>query len=180
MLIQKRRPIERANGRRTRPAVALTILGACAALAACGGSTNSSGTSSSGTSSPSSTTAKSPTAAAKGRPGPSSSQFAALRTCLRKQGITLPSAPTGTSRPSGTAKPGAAGARAGGFQLPKGISSAKYQAALKKCGAGGFTPGAGGTPPGGAGTGGPPNGAGAPPGEGKAASTPPAFKVSGG
>jgi hypothetical protein len=179
----KRRLAERAKGRHTRPATALAILGACLALAACGSSTSS--TSNTGSSSPSATsTAKSPTASAKRATGPNSSQFAALRSCLSKQGIVLPSAPTGTGRPSGAAKPGAAGARPGGLQLPKGISSAKYQAALKKCGAGSLTLGgrgaAGGTPPGGVGTGGPPTGAGAPPGEGKTASTPPAFKVSGG
>ncbi|MGD1058777.1 MAG: hypothetical protein ABR992_15340 [Solirubrobacteraceae bacterium] len=189
MLIQKRRPpTERRNGRRVRPTMALPILGACLTLAACGSSASNSTTSSASNSSSSpstgTTTSKSQTTPTKGVQGPGSSQFAAVRSCLSKQGIALPSAPSGKSRPSGTAKPGAAGGRPGGLQLPKGISSAKYQAALKKCGAGGFTPGArgaaGGTPPGGAGTGGPPSGAGAPPGEGKATSTPPTFKVSGG
>jgi hypothetical protein len=234
------------TGHHIRPsATTLSVLGACLTLAACGSSASSSHTSSS------SAVAKSPATSPNSAQGPGSSQFAALQSCLRKQGITLPSVPTGANRPSGSAGPGAPGAGAGGFQLPKGISRSQYQAALKKCGGASFTPGSagafnsataraalakyasclrqngvnvpapntsgkgpvfdtkgidtssaafksaqskcqsdikgviaggtgGGTPPAGAGTGGPPNGAGAPTGEGKAASAPPAFKVSGG
>jgi hypothetical protein len=106
-------------------------------LAACGSSASSSHTSSS------SAVSKSPTASAKSAQGPGSSQFAQLSSCLRKQGITLPSVPTGGNRPSGSAGTGAPAGGAGGFQLPKGISRSQYQAALKKCG-GSFTPGSAG------------------------------------
>ncbi len=68
-----------------------------------------------------------------------SATSAALRSCLAKQGITLPSASAGagpqSSAPptgSGTQRPG------GGFKLPSGESSAQLQAALKKCGGGSF------------------------------------------
>lgn len=67
----------------------------------------------------------------------------ALRECLLKQGVTLPSAPSGGNPPSGSAPPaGAAGQRpGGGFKLPKGESAAQLQAALKKCGGGNFPAG---------------------------------------
>jgi hypothetical protein len=48
-----------------------------------------------------------------------SGQFAGLRECLQKNGITLP-------------KP-IPGAGLGGLRIPKGVTPARYQAALRKC-----------------------------------------------
>lgn len=114
------RPNPQPTGRRrVRPLLALCALGASVTLAACGGASSASNSSSSATSSTNS-----------GR-GPGSSQFASLSSCLKKQGITLPSRPSGaTGGPPGTGTPG------GGFQLPKGVSQSQFQAALKKCGGG--------------------------------------------
>lgn len=102
-----------------RPLVALSMLGACVALAACGGSAS---------------TTKSSTAASGKASGSGSSRFASLRSCMQKQGITLPSAPSGATRTPGGPGAGAPGGRPGGFQLPKGVTQAQFQAALKKCG----------------------------------------------
>jgi hypothetical protein len=120
------RPVPQPGKRlRIRALLALCVLGACVALAACGssGSGSSSAAKTSGTS-------------ANNAGGPSSSRFTALRSCLQKQGITLPTVPSGTTR-----QPGGPGARgpgggASGFQLPKGVTQAQFQAALKKCGGG--------------------------------------------
>jgi hypothetical protein len=115
--------------RRVRALLALSVLGACMALAACGSS--GSGSSSAGKSSTSANKA--------GAPNPS--RFTALSSCLKKEGITLPSAPSGaTPQPGG---PGAGAPRGGarGLQLPKGVTQAQFQAALKKCGAGNFPQG---------------------------------------
>jgi len=95
------------------------------ALAACGSS--GSGSSSAGKTSSSSTNKAG---------APNSSRFAALRSCLQKQGITLPSPPSGATRQPGGPGAGPPSGGAGGFQLPKGVTQAQYQAALKKCGAG--------------------------------------------
>ncbi|HST32616.1 MAG TPA: hypothetical protein VLJ80_03745 [Solirubrobacteraceae bacterium] len=101
------------------------------ALAACGSS--GSGSSSAGKTSGSSTNKAG---------APNASRFTALSSCLKKEGITLPSAPSGaTPQPGG---PGAGAPGGGGFQLPKGVSQAQFQAALKKCGAGNLPRGRGG------------------------------------
>jgi hypothetical protein len=103
---------------RRQPAAAVPLLCASLALAACGSSSKSPSTSSA--------------AAAGARTGaiPSTSagasRISALRGCLQKNGVTLP-------------KPGAGGALGGlllygrGRPLPKGLSRAQYEAALKKC-----------------------------------------------
>lgn len=120
------RPIPQPTRRKhMRPLFVLCILGACVALAACGSS--GSGSSSAG---------KTSSTSANKAGAPNSSRFAALRSCLQKQGITLPSAPSGATRQPGGPGAGAPGGGAGGFQLPKGVTQAQYQAALKKCGAG--------------------------------------------
>jgi hypothetical protein len=125
------RPVPQPTKRhRIRPLVALVALGACVTLAACGSSGG--GSSAASKSSAGATT--------KGR-GPGSGQFTALRSCLQKQGITLPAPPSGTTRQPGGPGAGAPGGGAGGFQLPKGVSQTQYQAALKKCGAGNFAGG---------------------------------------
>jgi hypothetical protein len=122
-----------------RPAVALSVLGACLTLAACGSSASSS----------TNTTSTSASASSKSAQAPGSSRFTALKSCLAKQGITLP-APSGNRPPAGTGSTGGGGplGRGGGFQLPKGVSRTQLQEALKKCGGGGNP--AGGTRFGGA------------------------------
>src|ERR1700722_16251177 len=113
-----------ANLRRLRPLAALCVLGASLALAACGSSANGS--------SSSSTTSSTTSSASSGKAGgPRAGQFAALRTCLQKQGITLPSPPSG-----GTPQPGAPGFGTGPRRLqpPAGVSQEQFQSALKKCG----------------------------------------------
>lgn len=125
------RPVPQPTRRkRIRAFLALCGLGACVALAACGSS--GSGSSSAGKASSTSANKVGP---------PNSSRFAALRSCLQKQGITLPSAPSGATRQPGGPGAGAPGGGAGGFQLPKGVTRAQFQAALKKCGAGNFPQG---------------------------------------
>ncbi len=117
--------------RRLRPLLAALMIALVAiALAACGSSGGSSSGSTSSTNSASTTKAG----------GPSASRFASLRTCLQKEGITLPSRPTGstgsTGGSNGATGGGFPGARGGGFKLPAGVSQAKFQEALKKCGGG--------------------------------------------
>ena len=68
-------------------------------------------------------------------------RFTAIRECLQKAGITLPSRPQGTPpRGGGGLYGGGSGA---GPALPKGVTRAQFQAALKKCGLS-RRPGAGG------------------------------------
>jgi hypothetical protein len=132
-------------------AVLLVLLLACLGLAACG---SSSGSSSSTTSASASTTGTSGSPGTTGTPGapgapgaPStggahSGRFAAIRECLQKNGITLPQRAPGQGRPPGGAGGSLGGA--GGPQLPKGVTRAQYEAALKKCGGGNFAGRAGG------------------------------------
>jgi hypothetical protein len=111
-----------------RSALALSALGACLALAACG----SSASSSTGTSSSTGASSKAPQGAGSGR-------FTALRSCLAKQGITLP-APSGNRPPAGSGTPGQGGGlgRLGGLQPPSGVSTTQFREALKKCAGGKF------------------------------------------
>jgi hypothetical protein len=112
----------------SRPATAaLALVLASLALAACGGSSSTSTT----TATSASATGTNP-ATTKGRLL-GASRFAALRECLKKNGITLPQRPTG-ERPS----PGAGGLLGAGSGpvLPKGVSKTQYEAILKKCGGG--------------------------------------------
>jgi hypothetical protein len=118
----------------TATAVAVLLL-ASVALAACGGSSSSSSTSANA--------AATSATGATGGTGRGAGRFAALRECLQKNGITLPKRTPG-QRPRGGAG-GFLGGGAGGpqAQLPKGLSRAQYEAAVKKCGGGAFV-GAGG------------------------------------
>jgi hypothetical protein len=137
-----------SNNRRRKPAAAaaavLVLLLACLGLAACGGG-GSSSSSSTGTTA-AATSASTGTSAKK---APNTGRFAAIRECLQKNGITLPQRTPGQKRPPGGAG-GFLGGGAGGpgaagrAQLPKGVTRARYEAALKKCGAGAFA-GRGGT-----------------------------------
>ena len=128
------------QGRGPAAALALPILLlACVALSACGSSTSTSTTSanaaarstSSQSTAPAPATGTSTTAAGASAPsgtstnpaGPGAGRFAAVRECLRKNGIT----PKG--RAGGLL--GAGGAPA----LPKGMTRAQYAEVLNKCGA---------------------------------------------
>jgi hypothetical protein len=106
---------------RKPPAAALAVVLACLGIAACGGS-------STGTSSQSKSTTA---AAATGPAAAPGARFGALRECLQKQGITLPKRTPGQG-------PGGGGLLGGGAgqQLPKGVTRAQLEAALKKCGGG--------------------------------------------
>jgi hypothetical protein len=98
-------------------AVALVVL-ASLVLGACGGS---GGSASSATAS---------TSASSTGPVPTRGRFVALRECLRKNGITLPQRKPGQGGPGRGLFLGGAGPR-----LPPGVSSAQFEAAVKKCGA---------------------------------------------
>lgn len=69
------------------------------------------------------------TAPSKGGPNPGSARFATMRECLQKNGVTLPKPTSGKSPPRG-------GFRGDGA-LPKGVTRAQLQSALRKCGSAG-------------------------------------------
>ena len=125
---EQHRPSRRRRWRRPLVAIALAALAAIV-LAACG---------SSGTSTSSSTSNSAATTAAGGsKPG---ARFAAVRKCLEKEGIKLPSRPSGGA--SGSAgQPGSGPPARGGFKLPEGVSRARFQEAIKKCGGSAFAGG---------------------------------------
>jgi hypothetical protein len=125
---------------RSAAAVAPFLLLACLMLAACGGSSSKTTSSATASASTTSTGAKSTTngttPTGKPAPGAAAGRFAALRECLKKDGITLPKRTPGQRR-----RPGGGGFLGGGGaapQLPKGVTRAQYEAALKKCGGGAF------------------------------------------
>jgi hypothetical protein len=119
-----------SNRRKPTAAAVLVLLLACLGLAACGSSSSSSTSTSAAALSASATTGT-------GAKGPNAGRFAAMRECLQKNGITLPQRTPGQRRPPGTAGGFlGGGAGAGGPQLPKGVTRAQYEAALKKCGGG--------------------------------------------
>ena len=68
--------------------------------------------------------------------GSAASRSVALRECLKKAGIALPSAPSGNP---GSGAPPSGGA--GAFKPPQGGSGSKFQEAIKKCGGGAFPAG---------------------------------------
>lgn len=107
----------------SRPVTAVLVLVfASLALAACGSSSSTS-------SSTTATSASATTPTTGGRPGGAGGGFAALRECLKKAGITLPTRKPGQA-------PGAGGflGAGSGSALPKGVTKAQHEAALKKCG----------------------------------------------
>lgn len=140
---RQRSSMPHANTRSRMPTLAavVVLLLACLGLAACGGSSSSttssstnaaatgaaSGTSSTGSTGSTATTPLTP------RGAPSSARFAALRECLQKNAIKLPTRTPGTG-PGGGFIPGTGAG--GGPQLPSGVTRAQYEAALKKCGIG--------------------------------------------
>jgi hypothetical protein len=131
----------RAALRKQATGVFAILMLTCLGLTACGGS--------SGTSSNAAATAASTTGSAAGAStsstatGGSSSQgtaagagrrrFGAIRECLQKSGVTLPQRSPGSGAPGG----GFQGA-GGGPTLPKGVTRAQFEAAMKKCGGGNF------------------------------------------
>jgi hypothetical protein len=117
------------HSKSSRPAIAVLVLVlASLALAACGSSSSTSSSTAS-TTSTASTSASATTPTTGGKPGAAGGRFAAVRECLKKNGITLPARKPG-QRPGGGGFPGGSG----GFALPKGVSKAQYEAAIKKCG----------------------------------------------
>jgi hypothetical protein len=103
---------------------AIVLLGAALALAACGSSSSNSGTTNAAASTTSTTSGK--------------DRRAAFRACLEKEGVKLPSAPTGGQPPTGGGGPPAGGA--GGFLggTAGAGGSSKTREAFKKCGGGNF------------------------------------------
>jgi hypothetical protein len=120
----------RARRRRSRGALAgLVAVAVAVTLAACGGSSSKAG---SPTNSANTSTQAS---------GQRSGRFAALRACLQKEGITLPSRPSDRTRRPGSGGLGfLGGGGGGGLKAPAGVSQSKFEEALKKCG-GGFARG---------------------------------------
>jgi hypothetical protein len=115
-------------------------LPAAIALLGCGGSSNPSSSFSTRASAPAGH-------AANGSAAAGTSSFTALRGCLKTQGVTLPQRVPGKpgqgGSPAGGAVPLAGGLQ--GLRKPQGVSRAKFDAALIKCGGGGRSggPGAG-------------------------------------
>ncbi len=129
--MSQRNSNRRRPARRLQAAVAapIAVLLAGLLLTACGGGSTTASTA--GTTSTASTSASSTSPA--GAPGQFRARAAALRTCLKKEGITLPERKPGEKgqRPGGVFGLGGGGR----FQLPQGVTRAQMQAALKKCGA---------------------------------------------
>ncbi len=138
-------PHPNTRSRKSAAAAVVVLLLACIGLAACGGSSSktsssanaaSTGTASTGTSS---TGASSTGTSSNGSSAPTSgvgrggARSAAIRECLEKNGIALPQRTSGSGRPN-SGPGGFLGGGAGGPQLPKGVTRAQYEAALKKCG----------------------------------------------
>lgn len=114
--------------------VALASVG----LSACGGgssgtasSANAAATGASPTTTSTSGASGTSTSSAShpGAPGSGRLRFSAIRECLQKNGVVLP-------KPTQGGPVGLRGGVPGGPGLPKGVTTAKLQAALKKCGAG--------------------------------------------
>ncbi len=101
---------------------------AMATLAACGGSTASTS---------SETAMASPGAAVSGAPAGSATDFAAFRSCMEDNGVTLPDMGGAPSRAAGAPPSGmpSGGPVAGGFPggLPDGVDQATFDAATKAC-----------------------------------------------
>ncbi|MGD0455603.1 MAG: hypothetical protein ABSB69_18615 [Solirubrobacteraceae bacterium] len=118
------------HSKSSRPATAaLVLVLASLVLAACGGSSSTTKTTTAATSA----SATTPTTGTTSKGRFPAGRFLALRECLKKNGITLPSRTPGQA-PS----PGAGGLLGGanGPALPKGVTKAQYEAVLKKCGGG--------------------------------------------
>jgi hypothetical protein len=116
---------------RPRPAAAAAlVLVLSLALAACGGSSTSTSTNASA----------SATGTGASGAGQRGGRFKALRECLQKNGIALPQRTPGQGPRGGGGLLGGGG----GPQLPKGVTRAEFEAAVKKCGGLGGARGLGG------------------------------------
>jgi hypothetical protein len=115
------------------PALLLVLALAAVLLAACGSS--SSTTTGSNASASATAPGGSGSTGASGATGARGGRFKAVRECLTKQGITLPTPPSGARRPGGGGFQGGGGI-SGGQKLPAGVTRQQFEAALKKCGAG--------------------------------------------
>jgi len=113
----------RRKRNRMAAAVLLLVL-AGVLLAACGGSSKSATT----TASASASTTTSAKTATPGKASGFGKRFAAIRECLKKEGVTLPTRKPGQG-PGGGGLLGGGGAGA-----PAGVNKAKFEAAVKKCG----------------------------------------------
>lgn len=104
---------------------AKTAAGASAATTKATGTGTPAGSTGSGGSSTGTSSTSSAGAASSGQASqaPIEARFAAIRTCLQKDGITLPAHASGGP-----------GAMFRNPQLPKGVSRAQYAEALRKCG----------------------------------------------
>jgi len=114
--------------------VAVVALAALASVivAACGSSSSTSTNASANSS-----TGASGGTGASGPRGAGSARFSALRECLEKNGVALPKRTPGTRpTPGGGGGVFGGGANGAGPQLPKGVTRAQYEAAIKKCGGG--------------------------------------------
>lgn len=111
----------------TTVAAVLVVVLASLALAACGSSSKGASSSTATSASTSTSTTHRPAGALGGR-------FTAFRECLSKNGITLPKFAPGQRQSPGTHGP----------TLPTGVSKARYEAAVKKCGGSAFFHGGGG------------------------------------
>ena len=114
-----------------------TAPGAAGSAGASGpsGASGSTGTTgSNGTTGPNRTTGPSGASGPTGAPG---TRFKALRECLQKQGITLPTRPQGTRKPGERGGLFGGGSGTGGPKLPNGVTRQKFQEALQKCSAAG-------------------------------------------
>ncbi len=123
----------RAPARRPGAAALALLLALLAGLllAACGGGSKSASTAAS---TAATSTSASSTSRARTR-GQFAARAAALRTCLKNAGITLPERKPGQQ---GQRPGGPLGLGGGGFKLPKGVTRATLQEAFKKCGGGDF------------------------------------------
>ncbi len=140
------------NTRSRGPAAAalLIVLLACIGLAACGGSSSTTSSNTNAASTGTASTGASSTGSSTSTPGTGRgpARFAAMRECLQKSGVTLPPRTSGSGRPPGAggaggflgggAKAGEGSGAGGGPALPKGVTRAQFEAALKKCGGGNF------------------------------------------
>jgi hypothetical protein len=130
----------RRKSARTGTTVAvLALLLACLGLTACGESSKSSAANASATTSAgggaTGTSATGTSGAGTHATGAGAKRFQAVRECLQKAGITLP---TPSQQPKAGTRRGFLGGAVGGLRLPKGVTRAQYEAAIKKCGGGSF------------------------------------------
>jgi hypothetical protein len=120
-----------------KPTVAIiaTLMLASLGLTACGGSSGSSSSRSNAAATGAASSSTSTTASSHpGGPYTSAPpRFAAIRECLRKNGIALPKRTFGPNDRA-PRRSFRAGGSVGGPLLPKGVTRTQFEAALKKCG----------------------------------------------